>query len=183
MSLKSRFIRRSLVVSLITALIALMPATDTYARHTKFKEKNSIAAGGSFSGPDRFTCHWIEIKEIHQYVCAGVTGAFLLVDKLSSGDNPSNPQVVNDLAIPDKFSCHYTGDPAGNRSVELFSCKYRCKHPQHGTMHEHAFLLSAAVLVALENARGKALGSVWVAPHPVEKKAGPAGACADSHSH
>jgi hypothetical protein len=183
MSDKSGFIRRSLVVSLATALIVLMPPTDVYARHTKFVLKQSVA--GSFSGPDRFTCYWFEEEGIHQYVCAGANGAFLLIDKLvPSGVTPSNPQVVNDLAIPDKFSCHYTGDPAGTRSVELFSCTYRYKHSQHGTMHTHTFLLSAAVLVALKDARGgKALPDVWVVPHPVKKKADRVGAVADSHSH
>jgi hypothetical protein len=91
--------------------------------------------------------------------------------------------VVSDLAIPDKFTCGYTGDPAGKRSVELFSCTYRHKH-SHGTMHTHDFLLSAAVLAGLKNAPGgEALPDVWVVPHPVKKKADRVGAVADSHSH
>jgi hypothetical protein len=183
MSTKSRFVRRSLVLSLVAALIAVMPPTDAYARHTKLKQKNSIA--GSFNGPDRFTCDWFEEEGIHQYDCAGANGAFLLIEKLLPSDvPPSNPDVVSDLAIPDKFSCRYTGDPAGERSVELFSCTYRHKHSRHGTMHKHRFLLSAAVLAELEDAPGgEALPNVWVVPHPVKKKADRVGAVADSHSH
>jgi hypothetical protein len=141
-----------------------MPPTDVYARHTKFKLKQSVAE--SFSGPDQFTCYWFEEEGIHQYVCAGANGAFLLIDKLvPSGVTPPHPKMVSDLAIPDMFSCHYTGDPAGNRSVKLFSCTYRHKH-RHGKMHTHDFLLSAAVLVGLENAPGgETLDNVWVVPH------------------
>jgi hypothetical protein len=182
MSNKSRFIRRSLVLFLIAALIAVMPPTDAFARHVKFKQKDSMA--GSFDGPDRFNCYWIEIEEIHQYVCAGANRAFLLTDALAPGANPPNPKVVSDLAIPDKFSCRYTGDPAGNRSVELFSCTYRHKHSRRGTMHTHDFLLSAAVLVALKHAPGgKTLPDIWVVPHPVNDIADRVGAVADSHSH
>ena len=189
MSNKSRFIRRSLVLSLIIALVAVMLPTDAYARHVRIRGKNSLASSfGDVTPPDRFVCYWFE-EEVHQYVCAGRDGindlAFVLADSLNPGPTPPNADVVNDLAIPDKFSCRYTGDPAGVRSPELFACTYRHKHSRHGRMHEHRFLLSEAVFVTLEDDPSEPLPdpAVWVVPHPVKKKAHHAAPVADSHSH
>jgi len=171
MSKKSRLIRRSLVLSLVMALIAVLLPTDAYARHVRIKQKNSLAAGFlEAPPPDRFTCYWFE-EDVHQYVCAGADQSFLLGDKLDAGPTPPNPEVVNDLAIPEKFSCRYTGDPAAERSPELFTCTYRHRHFRHGRLHMHRFLLSEAVFVTLEEGPSGPLPepAVWVVPHPAKK--------------
>jgi len=169
------------------ALVAVMLPTDASARHRRLRAKNSLASGfvNDVAPPDRFTCYWFE-EEVHEYVCAGADGiTFLLGQKLqASGVEPPNPEVVNDLAIPNKFSCRYTGEPAAGRTLELFACTYRHKHSRHGVAHRHRFLLSEAVLADVEDAPdGSESPDVWVVPHPVKKKAHHAGAIADSHGH
>jgi hypothetical protein len=182
---KSRFIRRSLVLSLIMALVAVMLPTDASAFHRRIIRKNSFAA--SFQGPDIFTCYWFDEAAVHQYVCAGDTeGPFLLGERLDAGDTPPNPEVVGDLAVPARFNCRYIGDPASARSADLFTCAYRHKHSRRGITHKHRFLLSEAVLVTLEDdpsAPPSQLTSIWVAPHPVKKKPHHAGPVAGSHRH
>jgi len=184
MSSKSRFIRRSLILSLIMALIAVMLPAGASAFHRPFTKPNSFA--GSFAGPDIFTCYWFDEAAVHQYVCAGDTeGPFLLFDKVNPvGDPPA--EVLDDLAVPAKFSCRYIGDPAGERSANQFACIYRHKHSRHGMKHVHRFLLSEAVLVSLEEDPSKPPSqpdSIWVVPHPAKKKGHHAGAVADAHSH
>src|SRR3712207_3540166 len=118
--------RRPLVVVLLAMVLALSFIAATVetasAAHRRPIRRNSFA--GQFLGPNSFTCLFFEDEPVPDYVCAGEDDVlFRLTDtnpeRLSpTGGTPPNPDVVGfrGLAIPNRFHCEWTGDPAADTS-------------------------------------------------------------------
>jgi len=178
--------RRPLVVVLLAMTIALSfiaaTADTASAAHRRPIRRNSFAA--TFLGPNNFTCHFFEDEPVHDYVCAGEDDIlFRLTDteplRLTAGAEPPNPDVVGfrGLAIPNRFRCEWTGDPAADasqpRDAAFFDCVYRHRHGRHGhkgVKHTVRFQLSEAVFVTLEPDPESDQLTLWVLPHPKRRR-------------
>jgi hypothetical protein len=183
MKIETSIARRPVVVALLAMSLALSLIAATVetasAAHRRPIRRNSFAA--TFLGPNTFTCIWFEDEPVHDYICAGEDNVlFRLSDpdseRLGPGAEPANPDVVGfkGLAIPNRFRCEWTGDPAADtsqpRDAALFDCVYRHRHGHKGIKHTVRFQLSEAVLVTLEPDPESDQLVLWVLPHPKRRK-------------
>jgi hypothetical protein len=169
--LRRPLILMPLAFILVASLVAAT-AWDASATHRRLRRKASLAQ--SFTGPDNFVCVFVELEQIHDYLCGRFDGSgFRLTEPdrlVPTGVTPPNPEDVSDLAVPNQFRCAWTGpavDPTQERTdLTLYACRYRHLHSsgRKAVLVTHRFRLSEIVLA--EFAEEDNLASIWVPPHP-----------------